>query len=218
MSCGLRRSMRLPSRSSTKTLTKCDQGSTAPSVAQAAAAADHALAARDRDVEPDLVRVGRALGEGVAHLERAHHGLEQVALARLQRRHRRAQRRDAARRRSCPRRLTPKRSTRMTPSLNFSWASIASRAWASVEAVLDEHVRHGGVGRGEQVVVHLALRRCRRARARRSSSEGNERHVAAVAVRLGLRRVVEALHAVARDAARAGTCRSGSGRAATCSR
>ena len=85
MSCGLRRSMRLPSRSSMNTLTKCAQriDLVAALRIEPAAAADHAVAGRDRHVEPDLVRVGRALREQVAQLERADHGFQQVLLARL---------------------------------------------------------------------------------------------------------------------------------------
>src|SRR5207248_10349811 len=49
-----------------------------------AAASNHTLAAAYGHVQPDFVAVGRALREGMTHLQRAHHHPEDVALPRLQ--------------------------------------------------------------------------------------------------------------------------------------
>ena len=119
MSCGLRRSMRLPSLSSMNTLTKCDHGSTSLSLLRidGSAAADDPVAGSHRHVEPDFVGVDRPLRKQVPHLQRADDRLQQIFSARLQRRHLGPQRRVSVPSISPPSRM-PKMSTRITPSRN----------------------------------------------------------------------------------------------------
>ena len=164
-----------------------------------AAAPDDAAAAADAHVHPHLVRIGRALGEDVAHAEGADHRLEQIRLAGHERRYLRAQRRQ---------------QLAVDPSPALDAEQIDAQRAVEESAVrgdrlvgvgqgVAQHVGERGVRRGKLVAQGLAHARAT-ARTRREVGRVrylDQRHVAALTVGHGLRRVVEAGHPVARDAA-----------------
>ena len=132
------------------------------------ASADDLVIRSSPDVHPDLVGVRRALGEEVAHLDRADHRLEQVASARARATAPRVVAAPSARRRSCPASLRPKRSTRITPSLNSRCSSRtqSSKPTSSCGIAVLARREHGDRGRRG--------RRHRRSRALAKCAEGIE--------------------------------------------
>ena len=215
MSCGLRRLMRLPLRSSMSTLTKCAHWSTGPvssGLASRAVAADHLAASGRREVDPDLVRIDRALREVVAQVERADDDFDQVRLARLQLAAVPAAAGPVARHRAC--RRSSGRTGRCGLSCRCRPAQCRCRKSACMSIVFWKPSACSWYAR-------IVLQQRRKARCSRpgrggcgpcasplpsksfapKSPLGLQRHVADRAVLLGLRRVVEAPRAVAGDAA-----------------
>ena len=156
------------------------------------ALADHPAVRGRRDFQPDLVGVGRALGEGVADGEGPQHDFDEVLAAGRQGRNAR----------------THRRSERCVDGAALANAedvhpqrALEERPVGPVHGVgKPEQVGQRGVGRREVVAVN-GQRAARVVALRREVVGLEERHVAAVAVLLGLGRVVEAGHAVSRDPA-----------------
>ena len=157
---------------------------------QAPGAADGALAVPKGQVQPELVGVRGPLGQGMAHAGGAYHQFQEVAASRLQAGARGAQ--------------GGMQGTIHGPVLLEGEEVQPCRLGQdlgpfviAVRAV--EHSGYRRVGGGEEMVVdHGLAPRC--APGRRVLG-CQERHVAVPATRLGLWRVVEAVHPVARDPA-----------------
>ncbi len=165
-------------------------GVNGPLPIQAPGTAYGALAVPKGQVQPEFVGVRGPLGQGMPHAGGAHHQFQEVAASRLQARPRRAQ--------------GGMQGTIHGPVL-LEGEEVQPRRLGqdlgtfviAVGAV--EHPGYRRVGGGEEMVVDAALApRC--APGRRVLG-CQERHVAVTATGLGLWRVVEAVHPVARDPA-----------------
>ena len=164
-------------------------------LAEAAAAADQvpSLVAH-LHVEPELVGVRGALGQVVAQAQGAHDDLQQVVLPRLERGDLRPERRDQ---------LVLDRAARLDAEdvdVDHALVELPVRLDHPVREV--EQVGNARVGGREQVVVDLGDVRpfALRVALRTEVLRRQQFHVAAVAVRLRLRRVVEARHPMAGNA------------------
>ena len=164
-------------------------------LAKSAAAADQlAVLVAHGDVQPELVRIRRPLGQVVAQTERPHNDLQQVVLAGLEFRDPGPNRRD---------------QLVLDPAARLDTEDVhVDHALVELPVRLDHPVRkaeqmgNARVRRREQVVVDLGDLRSLALRVAPGAEvlRRQQLHVAAVAIRLGLRRVVEARHAVPRHA------------------
>ena len=162
-----------------------------PAVVQGAAAADRLSATGDGHVEPDLVRVDRALGEGVAQFQRADHDVEEIVSARSQRRNGRSQRSDQ----------------RGIDRVAFMDCKDIDAGRTAEKTLVDlRHIGppaqpgHGRIGGGEQVVMDAQFLGAREELGPEIVRR-DERHVTGRARRLCLIRIVETPCPVAGNAA-----------------
>ena len=158
---------------------------------QPATAADDPAAAGDFRVDPDFVRVSRALSERMAELERAHDGFEQILLAASERRQLRAQRRQ---------------------QLAIDGAAFPHAEDIDAQAVpqkllvtlhdprLAAQMGHARVRRGKQVIVDTQSFVGRIEDSGPEIARTDQRHVAARAILPGLLRIIETAGAVTGDA------------------
>ena len=147
-----------------------------------------------RDVQPELVGVGGALGQVMPQGNGAYNDLQQIVLARLEGRYLGAQRRDQ---------LVLDRAARLDAEDVHVDGALVELAVGLDHPVREvEQVGDAGVGGREEMVVDLGDIRLFALRVATGTEvvRRQQVHVATVAVRFGLGRVVEARHAVARDA------------------
>ena len=171
--------------------------------AEATAPADDPLAAvrtsfHEHQVDPELIRIGCALGEGMAHLESPHHHIEQVPAAGFERRHLRAQWRDRGRvdRRSFLQGEDIDPHHRIV-DVEFAVRFVDLGELLTLEA--GDH-RNGGIRARELVVVDLPLPFAVEVAGAELLRLG-QRHVATVAIRFRLRRVIKRVGEVPGDTA-----------------
>ena len=161
----------------------------------AAAAANHSAAAGRGDFEPDFIRVGGALGERVAEFQRADHGFQQVAGARLQRGHGRSQRRVQTAVEEAFRAAFAD-AKQIDSSAPLEELLVFPHRFGRLHPVADRRVR-----RREAMAVDAWFPGVLEERRRRSGPEivrFLERHVAVGAARFRLFRVIEASGAMPR--------------------